>query len=215
MYNPTNPGYSRQDQTRLTPNYEPTVLDNPYARSPYDLQNIPTPPKPPYKHNKLVLSLVLVIIALVIVIAGSVIWLQYANRTTSASSNSTSTQVTAQSLVQDFIKHNLPIDQINYGTKLNQWFAYSGNITEQSSVSFVDPSFCNGYGCGMGSVWLGVYLTSSDAQIVYADIQRLESTPSPVETSALPENTILVNQCLVIGEPNPSQFIQIVKNDCV
>ncbi len=211
MYNPTNPGYGRQNQTRFIPNYEPTVLDNPYARSPYDLQNIPTPPKPPHKHNRLVLSLVLVIIALVIVIAGSVIWLQYANRTTSASSNSTSTPVTAQSIAQDFIKHNLPIDQITYGTKSG----YDGNITEQSSVSFIDPSFCGGYACGVGYVWLGVYLTSSDAQIVYTDVERSESTPSPVETSATPSTTILVNRCLIIGEGPKSQFVQIVKNDCV
>ncbi len=123
--------------------------------------------------------------------------------------------VTAQSIVQDFIKHNLPIDQIPYGTKLNQWFGYSGNITVQSSVSFVDPSFCGGYGCSVGSVWLGVYLTSSDAQIVYTDVERLESTPLPVGTSATPGNTILVNRCLLIGEPSASQFVQIVKNDCV
>jgi hypothetical protein len=157
----------------------------------------------------------MVIVVLVIVFAGSVIWLQYANRNTSVSSNSMPTAVTAQSLEQDFIKHNLPIDQINYGTTLNRWFGYTGNITEQSSVSFVDPSFCGGYGCGVGSVWFGVYLTNSDAQIVYTDIERLESTPSPVETSATPSTTILVNRCLLIGEPSTSKFVQIVKNDCV
>jgi hypothetical protein len=153
----------------------------------------------------------MVIVALVIVFAGSVIWLQYANRTTSASSNSTSTLVTAQRLVQDFIQHNLPIDQITYGIKSS----FDGNITEQSLVSFVDPSFCGGYGCGVGFVWLGVYLTSSDAQIVYADTIRLESTPLPEGTSALPSSTILINRCLLIGEPSTSHFVQIVKNDCV
>jgi hypothetical protein len=211
MYNPTNPGYSTQNQTRVTPNYEPTVSDNPYASSPYDLQNVPTPPKPPHAYNRLVLSLVMVIVALVIVFAGSVIWLQYANKTTSVSSSSTPTPVTAKSIVQDFIKHNLPIDQITYGAK----FGYTGVITEQSSASFVDPSFCGGHACGVGFVWLGVYLTSSDTQIVYTNFERLESTPLPVETSALPSTTILINRCLLIGEPSTSQFVQIVKNDCV
>ena len=153
----------------------------------------------------------MIIVALVIVFAGSVIWLQYVNRATSAASNALSTPVTAQRIVQDFIKHNLPIDQITYGIKS----AYSGNITEQSSASFIDPSFCGGYGCGVGYVWLGVYLTSSDAHIVYTDLMRQESTPLPVESSATPDKTIFVNRCLLIGEPSTSQFVQIVKKDCV
>lgn len=218
MYDPTNSGYNRQNQTSLTPNYEPTISDNPYAYSPYDLQHTPIPPKPPHVQNKLMLSLIMVIVALVIVLAGSVIWLQYANRTTSASSNSISTSVTAQSLVQDFIKHNLPIVDITYGTPLTNRFSlygYSGSIPEQSSASFVDPSFCHGYGCGVGGIWLGVYLTRSDAQIVYSDIIPLEGTPLPVDTTVSPATTILVNQCLIIGEPSTSQFVQIVKKDCV
>ena len=49
MYNPPNPGYNTQNQTRLTPNYELTVSDNPYDHPPYDLQHIPPPPP---KQNK-------------------------------------------------------------------------------------------------------------------------------------------------------------------
>jgi hypothetical protein len=79
MYNPTNPGYSTQNQTRITPNYEPTISDNPYASSPYDLQKVPTPPKPPHVKNKIIFALGVVIVVLLVVISGLVFGLVYVN----------------------------------------------------------------------------------------------------------------------------------------
>ena len=79
MYNPTNPGYSTQNQTRITPNYEPTISDNPYASSPYDLQKVPTPPKPPHVKNKIIFAMGVVIVVLLVVISGLVFGLVYVN----------------------------------------------------------------------------------------------------------------------------------------
>lgn len=73
MYHPTNSGYGGQDQTRLTPNYEPTISDNPYSYSPYDLQNVPPPPKPPHVKNKTVFTLVIIIVVLLVVMSGLVL----------------------------------------------------------------------------------------------------------------------------------------------
>ena len=77
MYNPTNTGYSAQNQTRFTPNYELTVSDNPYASSPYDLQNVPTPPKPPHVQKKVVFALVVAIVVLLMVMSGLLFGLVY------------------------------------------------------------------------------------------------------------------------------------------
>ena len=77
MYNPTKPGYGAQNQTSFTPNYELTVSNNPYANSPYDLQNIPIPPKPPHEQKKVILALGMIIIILLVVISGLVVGLIY------------------------------------------------------------------------------------------------------------------------------------------
>lgn len=73
MYHPTSPGNSSQNHTRLTPNYEPTISDNPYSFSPYDLQHIPPPPKPPHVKNKTVFTLVIIIVVLLVVMSGLVL----------------------------------------------------------------------------------------------------------------------------------------------
>ena|SRR5258708_2671720 len=72
MYDPTKPGYHTHNQTRIPPNYEPTIPDNPYSYSPYDLQNIPIPPKPPHVQNKVVFALAVALVVLLVVISGLV-----------------------------------------------------------------------------------------------------------------------------------------------
>lgn len=68
MYDPTKPGYHTHNQTRIPPNYEPTIPDNPYSYSPYDLQNIPLPPKPPHVQNKVAFALAVALVVLLVVI---------------------------------------------------------------------------------------------------------------------------------------------------
>src|SRR5260370_33344281 len=72
MYDPTKPGYHTHNQTRIPPNYEPTIPDNPYSYSPYDLQNIPIPPKPPHVQNKVAFALAVALVVLLVVMSGLV-----------------------------------------------------------------------------------------------------------------------------------------------
>ena len=96
MYHPTNPGNSSQNQTRLTPNYEPTISDNPYSYSPYDLQNVPPPPKPPHVKNKTVFTLVVTIVVLLVVMSGLVLSLIHVSNGKSPMNLNTPTKAVSQ-----------------------------------------------------------------------------------------------------------------------
>ena len=96
MYHPTNPGNSSQNQTRLAPNYEPTISDNPYSYSPYDLQNVPPPPKPPHVKNKTVFTLVVTIVVLLVVMSGLVLSLIHVSNGKSPMNLNTPTKAVSQ-----------------------------------------------------------------------------------------------------------------------
>src|SRR5260221_3359377 len=72
MYDPTTPEYHTHNQKRIPPNYELTIPDNPYSYSPYDLQNIPIPPKPPHVQNKVAFALAVALVVLLVVMSGLV-----------------------------------------------------------------------------------------------------------------------------------------------
>jgi hypothetical protein len=173
MYNPTNPRYSTQNQTRFTPNYEPTVSDNPYASSPYDLQNIPTPPKPPHVKNKVVFASGVVIVVLLVVMSGLVFGLIYVSNklvvnvptrvptvvaTTSRLLSPTQaptkqTQNSGRYAAKDIIKGFCNTGQndvcdsgrVSYGGSLWEFSSYTlqTDVNPTSSVQFVDFSRCH------------------------------------------------------------------------
>jgi hypothetical protein len=173
MYNPTNPGYSSQNQTRLTPNYEPTVSDNPYASSPYDLLKVPTPPKPPHVENKVAFALGVVIVVLLVVISGLGLGLVYvsnklavnvptpaptvvpANSILSSPTQAPTKQTqnisgyTAKDIIKDFCqsgqKDVCDDGSVSYDGSLWEFSNYTlqTDVTPTSSAQFVDFSRCH------------------------------------------------------------------------
>ena len=216
MYNPTNPGYSTQNQTRFTPNYEPTISDNPYASSPYDLQKIPPPPPPPRQSNQGLLVTLVSVSCLVLVLVGAfvVVYVHSMSGSTQAT-HSTVQPFDATSIIRDFQAHGLPLDQLHYGTAINQFVGsgYDTVITTQSSALFVDPSFCTGP-CDVGSVWLGVYNSPVDAQSEYDGLvsyrNSLKDGPGPGALASLVQS----GRCVLIGEPATSEYAAILRSVC-
>lgn len=209
MYNPTKPGYSTQNQTNFTPNYELTVPDNPYASSPYDLQNIPIPPKPPHELKKVLLVLGMIIVILLVVISGLVVGLIYvsngkapmnqvaATRTLSTQAPSpVTTNYTAKSVLNDLADSGQAIEVVSYEQDevayLNQYYPQLNNQIEAtsndksllSSVTFYDctnaiPLSSCGNDSNIPPDWLGVYTSTYNAHIAYQETASINTTASP------------------------------------
>jgi hypothetical protein len=129
-----------------------------------------------------------------------------------ATATQASTQpYTASTIVQDFLKDNLPVVQPNYSQDLN---AYVGRqvttVPTQSKVSFIDPTLCNGP-CDFGGTWLGVYNSVTDAETAYNDIKNFNiynaNTPYVLTASQH-------GRCILVGQPPTSAYVLVINTDC-
>ncbi len=204
------------DPTKYHRPLEPTqaVHYNPYEpTSPYGDIPIPPPPPVPRSNRRWVVFGVCIVVLLTVLGGGLGALLGAAHsvaRTTSTPTVATTPPTvpvtpTAQSIIQDFQSQGLPTDHLSYGMALSQWTGYPQSpgyasvIDEQSSATFVDPSFCGGP-CDAGSVWLGVYNSTGDAQIEYRNFLDWNSQQAQQGPAM---NAGLINQvglCLLVGE---------------
>jgi len=209
-------------QAAYSSNYETTeqAYLNPYMSNPYELPSLPPPPPP--KSRKWLISVVIALSCLVVIL--SVVLYTVMQVTLKPGLSQTTPVVTktvhhydARSIIQDFQAHDLPLDQLQYGVSINDFVGkdYPTVITLNSSASFIDPRGCNGP-CDIGSVWLGVYNSSIDAQSEYKGLVNYEAyqaqTPGPGPGALA--SIVQVGRCILIGESDTSDYATILRNDC-
>lgn len=238
MYDPTKPGYNTQNQTRIPPNYEPTIPDNPYSYSPYDLQNIPTPPKPPHVQNKVAFALAVAIVVLLVVISGLVFGLVNMSnklavnaptpvptvvKVTSVLSSPTqvptnqtqnSSGYTAQDLLHDFINAGASVYLPHNNETLWYWSGHAFYVKEHalSSVTFGDIEGCIG-GCTPGQVGLWVYSNPDIAINVQDEVIQDEANGNVIGPFGY-ITPYVSGRCLLLTNVPDSIYKQIVQERC-
>jgi hypothetical protein len=242
MYNPTTPGYNTQNQTRFTPNYEPTVSDNPYASSPYDLQKAPTPPKPPppRQGNKGILVALISVSCLTVLLFGGLLLTMIHFSSNPGPAQATPTlaftstpapkqDYTATDIVNDFIAHHLVVDSLQYGRTIydftsGTYVTSSANlqgsaIDLQSSATFYGPSPCTGPCSANSGIGVWVYKNVDDAKSTYNDVQQdisnCMTNPPDVGFPDCPDGVLLRGRCVLLGYKPLGSYADIVDTDCI
>ena len=202
---------------------------NPYDSNPYD-RDIPIPPPPPRQGHKGLLVALISGVCLVLLLVGvlfAVLHLQAsqgivratpAPRTTPtsiATATPTAQPYDATSIIHDFQTQGLPVDQVQYGISIDQYFGVKvSNTATESSAALRDPTISDPAYNGV-DVWLGVYNSPGDAQAAEQDV-ILHKTyiDSLGPQSQSPDFMVQFGRCLLIGESATSEYVAIVRKDC-
>jgi hypothetical protein len=236
----------KSDPTEYPRKIEPTQQANPYEyTSPYyDLPDIPPPPPPMKKKHHTFLWVVFGLLLVLILVLTSFIGVQQYERSSSNARTAVpttlsaqptiatkptiqptlqptkNTSYTAQSIVADFQAHDLPTDNLHYNKSLYQFLGndIGINVKEQSSATFIDTSICNSICYSeTNQIWLGIYTTSTDAEIAEHETASLVSWQMRTSNGAGPVSAyynIQLGKCLILNEPQTSVYVQILKQDC-
>ena len=221
MYDPTKPGYHVSNQTWLPSNFEPTTPENPYSYSPYDLQSIPTPPKPPHIKNKVVYSMAAVIVVLLVVIVMLLIALNYLatgkSIPTTGKDANTKPTITSTVTVQTTIKDSASVlmkDIISAGFNKDAKDNYLYTdwtccqyYPEGGAYAFYDYTWCPGD--GPGGCWVHIAAFNSHLE-AKSDADTLNATEN--SQGAYNMGVTTVDNCLLTYDPlvNPGDDKPII-----